>query len=74
MRDIKKNIEEYKKSFEAANMGGAFYQSDVDQIRKTAEGLPTGHRDFTLISNALRAGFMIGYRKGRADARKAAKG
>ena len=74
MRDIKKNIEEYNKKFGGNTGNGAFYATDLMQIKETAEGERRGDREFVLISNALRAGFMIGYRKGKADARKAAKG
>ncbi len=70
MRNIKKNIEEYNKKFGGNTGNGAFYVNDVMQIRDTAEGNTRGDRDFILISNALRAGFMIGYRKGQADAKK----
>ena len=72
MRDINKAIADYKKKFGATNKGGAFYTTDLMQIRDTAEGDTRGDRDFILISNALRAGFMIGYRKGKADAKKRA--
>ena len=70
MRNIRKNIDEYNKKFGATNKGGAFYATDLMQLRDTAEGVTRGDRDFILISNALRAGFMIGYRKGQADAKK----
>lgn len=69
-RDITKSIEEYQKKFGGASNEGAFYATDFMQIRDTAEGVTRGDRDFILISNALRAGFMVGYRKGRADAKK----
>lgn len=73
MRDINKAIADYQKKFGGnTKNGGAFYATDLMQIRDTAEGDTRGDRDFILISNALRAGFMIGYRKGQADARKRA--
>ena len=69
MRDINKAIADYKKKFGATNKGGAFYATDLMQIRDTAEGDTRGDRDFILISNALRAGFMIGYRAGLREAK-----
>ena len=51
-RDIKKAIEEYQRRF-----GDVFYTSDYDQIYKMSKG-----DKFSLIDNALTAGFMIGYR------------
>lgn len=73
MRNINKAIEDYKKNFGGAGSNGAFYATDVQQIRDTARGELWNDREFTLISNALQAGFMIGYRKGKADARKGKK-
>lgn len=70
MRNIFKAIEDYKKKFSGNSTNGALYMTDILQIRDTAEGMAGGDRDFELISNALQAGFMIGYRKGKADARK----
>ena len=70
-RNITKNIEEYNKRFGGTTGNGAFYATDLMQIRDTAEDDTRGDRDFILISNALRAGFMVGYRKGQADAKKA---
>ena len=72
MRDINKAIADYQKKFGGNSAEGAFYAADVKQIRDTAEGLAGNNRDFELISNALQAGFMSGYRKGQADARKRA--
>ena len=70
MRNMIKAIDDYKKKFSGKTAEGAFYTTDFMQIRDTAEGVTRGDRDFILISNALRAGFMVGYRKGRADAKK----
>lgn len=69
-RDITKSIEEYNKKFGGNTGNGAFYATDLTQIKETAEGETRGDREFVLISNALRAGFMIGYRKGQSDAKK----
>jgi hypothetical protein len=67
---MEKAINDYKAKFGGNSAEGAFYMTDVMQIRDTAEGNTRGDRDFILISNALRAGFMVGYRKGKADAKK----
>ena len=70
-RDINKAIQEYKKNYEGRSDGtGAFYMDDLRQIQATAEGMSGFDRDYELISNALRAGFMIEYRKGKADIKK----
>ena len=70
-RDLKKAIQEYKKNYEGRSDGaGAFYMDDLRQIQATAEGMSGFNRDFELINNALMAGFMIGYRKGKADTKK----
>ena len=73
MRNINKAIEDYNKKFGSGSAEGAFYCTDVEQIRQTAEGAQLGDRDYILITNALRAGFMVGYRKGKADAKKGLK-
>lgn len=73
MRNIFKAIEDYKKNFGGNSSNGAFYTTDIQQIRDTARGELWNDREFTLISNALQAGFMIGYRKGKADAKKGKK-
>lgn len=55
-RDINKAIQEYKKNYEGRSDGaGAFYVDDLRQIQATAEGM---------------SGFMIGYRKAKADTKK----
>jgi hypothetical protein len=60
MRNIKRSIDQYKNTFgKTNNTEGAFYLSDYQQI------LSMSNNNFELVSNALRAGFMIGYRKGR---------
>lgn len=60
MRNIKRSIDQYKNTFgKKRNKEGAFYVSDVQQIMDMSAS------DFDLVANALRAGFMIGYRKGR---------
>ena len=70
MRNMEKAINDYQAKFSGNTGNGALYMTDIMQIRDTAEGAVLGDRDFILISNALQAGFMIGYRKGQADAKK----
>ena len=70
MRSMEKAINDYQARFNGNTGDGALYMTDILQIRDTAEGLTGGDRDFELISNALQAGFMIGYRKGQTDAKK----
>ena len=72
MRDIKRCIEQYEKKFgNDAHGNGAFYASDLQQIKEMAKG--NGKSDmavlFDAIQYALEAGFQIGYRKGLKDAR-----
>lgn len=70
-RDINKAIQEYKKNYEGRSDGtGAFYMDDLRQVQATAEGMSGFDRDYELITNALMAGFMIGYRKAKADTKK----
>jgi len=74
-RDITKSIEAYKKKYFHAGHGeGAFYVEDVDGIcqyvnEKYGDEL-NRNTLFSMIGCALEAGFMIGYRKAQADARK----
>lgn len=70
MRNMEKAISDYQAKFGGNSGNGAFYTTDVRQIYDMAEGADLGDRDFMLISNALQAGFMVGYRKGKADAKK----
>ena len=60
-RRVIKAIQDYHDRF-GGTQYGTFYTSDmycIDEISKDK---------FELIANALRAGFMIGYRKGKRDA------
>ena len=70
MRNIEKAISDYQAKFGNNTRNGAYYTTDLLQIRDAVEGLTGGERDFELISMALQAGFMIGYRKGQTDAKK----
>ena len=68
-RDLRKYIAEYENKFgKTNNAKGAFYCSDVFQIKEISEdGADTL---FNAISNGLMAGFMIGYRLGKKAGRK----
>ncbi len=64
-RDLQKYVEEYKSKFYGLRTGkGAIYGSDIDQIFKMVSN------DFDRIGYALEAGFIIGYRLGKKEARK----
>lgn len=68
MRDLRKSIEEYQKKFYNSN-SGCFYASDIEQIAQLATD--SGRVDlYEAISSALQAGFMVGYRYGKKEARK----
>ena len=70
-RDIKKAIREYMQltDYRKSKTRGAFYTDDVKQIIElsTTDGR-TSTADAVL--NALQAGFTIGYRTARSDARR----
>ena len=66
-----KAVKEYEKKFESVSgRNGAFYGSDMQTIRESVRDLCGSDREFELIYNALRAGFMVGYRKGKRDVSK----
>ena len=68
-RDMSKAIADYKKSYgKKAGNEGAFFPNDVEQIREISVG--GVDREYNLVVNSLRAGFMIGYRKAQRDYRK----
>jgi len=70
-RDLKKAIQEYDKRFNnAAHNEGAFYAMDCYKIKEMSKGNTIDSLLYDAISNALKAGFMIGYRKAQRDARK----
>jgi len=59
-------VKQYKEMFYNRPDGaGSFYVSDLFGVMECSEG-----DAFDVISTALMAGFMIGYRKGRVDQRK----
>lgn len=58
-------IAEYRRRFDIDGRGeGAFRVSDLQTIRSISGG-----DMYTAVGSALEAGFMIGYRKGRRDAK-----
>ena len=68
-RDLKKAIADYKKQYERRNGNeAAFYYDDLQQIHDMSAD------EYDVISNALIAGFMIGYRKAQRDHRKKQSG
>ena len=70
-RDLEKSIEAYKKRFyNATGNAGAFFASDVEQIKDLATTEDGEVSLFDAIGNALEAGFMIGYRYAKNEARK----
>lgn len=69
-RSMQRYIDEYRKTFcGRKDTLGAIYLPDVDEIYRLNEGKSI----FDAISNAMYAGFMIGYKcaKGRAKAARA---
>ena len=67
-RDLRKYIAEYD-GFRKRNKYGnkhAFYNSDLDQI------IDLGKGDAGIALNALKAGFVIGYRAGKRETQKRA--
>jgi len=75
-RDLTKAVAEYDRKFNNPQTGkGAFYLDDMEQIRnmsksKTGQGTSL----YSAIGNALKVGFIVGYRTAQRDARKARKG
>ena len=69
IRDLKKEIEEYKKLFESPEKE-KFLASDIKQIWNLSQGRDHVETLFNSIGNALEAGFMLGYKNGLVDASK----
>lgn len=68
---IPKAVQDYQKRFYGAdNNEGAFYDSDFLEILEISGGGTDINTLYKAISNALEAGFMIGYRKAQRDYRK----
>lgn len=64
---IRKAIAQYEKKFEAAE-AGKYYTTDLIEVREIGGG------DLALtIAAGLKAGYMIGYRKGLKDGKAASK-
>ena len=69
MRDLEKYIAEYERQFEKKkSIEGRFYTFDLYQIADIS-----GNNKWEMISNALKAGFMIGYKCAQRKARQARK-
>lgn len=69
-RNLQKAITDYKKTFGGNDQRGSIYTSDLEQI--IAISTPAGSTlpdPYKLASNALRAGFMIGYRTAKREKR-----
>lgn len=70
-RDLEKSIEAYKKKFyNATGNAGAFYASDLEQIKELAIDSGGVVRLWDAIGYALEAGFMVGYRYGKKEGKK----
>lgn len=66
-REIKRYVEEYDRVHFNPNTGaGAFYLSDFTQIKELSGN------SWELVNNALKAGFIVGYRKAQRDTKKSA--
>ena len=70
-RDLTRAVEEYNRKYNNPQTGkGSFYLEDLNQIKdmsksRTGEGVSL----YGAIGNALKAGFIIGYRTAQRDAR-----
>ena len=69
-RDLEKYVLEYNRKFTKRKSGteGAFYQFDLYQIADMS-----GSNKWDLILNALKAGFMIGYKSAQRKERQRKK-
>ena len=68
-RDLNKYIEEYMKKFEdTGSSKGAFYAQDITQIYERNRDKKDAA--FYMISDALEAGFMVGYKYAKREANK----
>lgn len=66
-RDIRKTIEEYERMFPVRKDNhnkGAFYMSDFQQLWSIS------NTQYECTSNALMAGFMVGYKCAKREQRK----
>ena len=72
-RDLEKSIEAYEKKFYNATgngNAGAFFASDLTQIKELSTDSGGVVRLYDAISYALEAGFMVGYRYGKKEGKK----
>ena len=69
-RNLQKALQDYEKQFGGNDQRGAFYMSDLEQIRELSTPAGSTLPDpYQLAGNALRAGFMIGYRTAKKEKR-----
>ena len=69
MKRIEKAVQDYKARYlKTSHNEGAFYASDYIDVINISGG--NNATVWDLVNNALRAGFMIGYRKAQRDYRK----
>ena len=69
-RSIAKAVEDYNRFTEGkGNNTGAFYISDMQEVKEMATNPMGGVELVTAIETALEAGFMIGYRTARRHCR-----
>lgn len=68
---IKKAIAEYDRRYSNLNTTeAAFYAADFVQLFEISAAQDPRNFHYKLADNALKAGFVIGYRKAQADQRK----
>ena len=76
-RDLQKTINEYKrKYYNRKDSKGAFYASDIRQIMDISfeESKSPAESRIDAISNALYAGFIIGYKAAKREQTKVKAG
>lgn len=67
-RNIDKIIESYKElTRNTDSQAAAFYASDFQALADMSAAATRSDTNWNLISNSLMAGFMIGYRYGKAQ-------
>ena len=72
-RDLRKYIDEYSREYLDKGKGtrkGQFYFDDFQQISIMSTGK---NREPLLVRNALYAGFMVGYKAAKNEARRATR-
>ena len=72
VRNMEKVLEEYKQFTSIHKNKGYFFFDEVLQIKKLVSHSMIENRFYEAIGTALEAGYMIGYRTAKRDARKTA--